>query len=122
MNRKTFFTTLSALLVTVAAKAQSTIITPCRPRIRWGEQIPLCNGQCPNPECDYRADPFPTDTLMALDAYSVPQAPETFYQSWYQVGPRPTPIGENPYVRTGPRLNRCPKCNTAFWQDPEKPQ
>jgi len=58
MTRTAFFSSLSALLATVAAKAQSTIITPCRPRIRWGEQIPLCNGQCPNPECDFKAPPW----------------------------------------------------------------
>lgn len=115
MNRKAFFASLSALLVTITGKAQTTL-TPCRAKLTWGNQLPLCNGQCPNPECNHWAEPFPAKTQEAIEAFSLPRAPETFYQSWYLVDPKSA--SPNPLVRTGPRLNRCPKCNTAFWQDP----
>lgn len=120
MTRTAFFSTLSALLATVAAKAQSIIITPCRPKIAWGQQIPLCNGQCPNPECDHREKPFPLETMDAFDALGIPPIPVSYFQSWFYTKDE---LGINQQrVTTGPRLNRCPKCNTAFWQDPEKPQ
>lgn len=114
MTRTAFFSALSALLATVAAKAQSTIITPCRPKIAWGNQVPLCNGQCPNPECDFRAEPFPTNTLPITEAAGFTTYPIEFYQSWY--------YSNHKDVTTGPRLLRCPKCNSAFWQDPEPKQ
>lgn len=117
MNRKAFFASLSALLVTITGKlfGQTTVITPCRPKIRWGSQIPLCNGQCPNPECDYRADSFPQETHPATITFRPDYAPLTYYQSWYYAGP----TENHAFAITGPRLNRCPNCNTAFWQDPE---
>lgn len=108
MTRTAFFSALSALLATVAAKAQSTIITPCRPRIRWGEQIPLCNGQCPNPECDFKA--LPWTWVPDGEMYLKPSDDlEAFYTR--------LPKASNKTSDT--RLLRCPKCNTAFWQDPE---
>ena len=116
MTRTAFFSTLSALLATVAAKAQSTIITPCRPRIRWGEQIPLCNGQCPNPECDFKADPWAWEKDPTTGFWITSASIHVLYPTL------PLEFSE-PYKTTyPPRLNRCPKCNTAFWQDPEKPQ
>lgn len=113
MTRTAFFSALSALLATVAAKAQSTIITPCRPRFRWGEQIPLCNGQCPTPDCDFKAPPWKWDQNRVTDPHTA-----AFYTQLYSNANMPNEPGEMYDVR----LLRCPKCNTAFWQDPEKPQ
>jgi hypothetical protein len=57
-TRKGFFTALAAALTAALAKAQTTIITPCRPKLVWEGQVPLCNGQCPQPDCGYRAPAF----------------------------------------------------------------
>lgn len=117
-TRKGFFTALLAIATAAIAKAQQTIITPCRPKIQWGGQIPLCNGQCPNGECGYRAPPFPQ---RPNEIAGHPEWGD--YQKAYG-----WPIGRviseftpgDMYAIPVARLNRCPNCNTAFWQDPQE--
>lgn len=109
ISRHNFFSTLSSLigafLVTITAKAQSaTIITPCRPKLQWQGQTPLCNGQCPNSECAYRAPEFPKKVLTWDEAIEYTKPGEIFWETQDLLPSR--------------RLNRCPNCNTAFWQDP----
>lgn len=120
----TRFGFFGALLAAIAAKAQEIVITPCRPKIAWGQQTPLCNGQCPNPECDYTAPPLykrsysrtitdPTNGLIEpLPEYSeIISHGEVYWE-------RDT--NGNMLLIPRVRLNRCPKCNTAYWQDPQK--
>jgi len=105
MTRFAFFT---ALFSAIAAKAQ-TIITPCRPRLVWGEQLPLCNGQCPNPECNYIAPAFPKQ--VPEGDYDTVASYETLGVLFFG------PVAQSIWSVKS-RLNRCPKCNSAFWQDP----
>lgn len=109
ITRKGFFTALAAALTAALAKAQTTIITPCRPKLVWEGQVPLCNGQCPQPDCGYRAPGFPKRELHwdEIEKWEQPGVLywDHHYPNWM------VPIS---------RLNRCPRCNTAFWQDPEK--
>lgn len=117
MKRSTFFSAIAALFTGLSAKAQ-TIITPCQPRLQWGNPPPPnCNGQCPNPTCTYIAPPFPR----------LPDRAPNGYQDW-EVYDREHAWPKGRIVQTlvaastdsyaEARLNRCPKCNTAFWQDP----
>jgi hypothetical protein len=108
-TKRGFFTALVAAAAAAIAKAQTTIITPCRPKIQWGGQIPLCNGQCPQPDCGYRAPEFPKRELHwdELEKYQTPGELYWDYRYPNQLIP-------------GKRLNRCPNCNTAFWQDPQE--
>jgi len=98
------FAFLGTFLATITAWAQ-TIITPCRPKLQWSGQLPLCNGQCPNPECAYRAPEFPKKTLTWEEALEYNKPGEIFWESQDLLPSK--------------RLNCCPNCNTAFWQDPE---
>jgi len=98
VNRSAFFL---ALFAPILAWAQTTI-TACRPKLTWGQPTPLCNGQCPNPECDYMAPPW-----HAGEGHT-----ETQPMVQYVGNPRdwsPLPFS---------RIVRCPKCRSAFWQDP----
>jgi hypothetical protein len=102
MNRSAFFTTIAAFLSSLWASAQTTII-PCQPRLQFGAPMPPnCNGQCPNPTCAYMAPPW-----TAGQGHSQDQ-PLVMY-----VG---SPMDWNPVPVS--RIVRCPKCSTAFWQDP----
>jgi len=93
------FAFLGTFLATITAWAQ-TIITPCRPKLQWSGQIPLCNGQCPNPECAYRAPEWRpgSDNTNQPIAFYTTRADDFNSQM---------------------RIVRCPNCNTAFFQDPE---
>lgn len=106
----TRFGFFGALLAAIAARAQEMIvITPCRPKIAWGQQTPLCNGQCPNPECDYTAPPWGLGAVPAVTAAGPkPSQPLAFYTN---------PLDMSASLV---RIVRCPKCNTAYWQDPQK--
>lgn len=128
ISRHNFFSTLSSLigafLVTITAKAQSaTIITPCRPKLQWQNQTPLCNGQCPNSDCAYRAPSFEKKNYarvvseeLGLVAFDTPEYTELikYGEVYWERDPKLGSILSVPKVR----LNRCPNCNTAFWQDP----
>ena len=112
VSRGGFFAAVLALIAAKLARAQNTVITPCRPKLRWGDQLPLCNGQCPNDNCDYMAPPFPARLSRA----------DTLEQSslgllvWENVGM------DDDEWRAKYRINRCPKCSTAYWQDPTPTQ
>lgn len=113
------FAFLSTFLATITAWAQ-TIITPCRPKLQWSGQLPLCNGQCPNPECAYRAPEFENKRY----AYGVKITDQDGVSATYdRLGTEeietPGVVFWNPDNTPKYRLNRCPNCNTAFWQDPE---
>jgi hypothetical protein len=126
-TRKGFFTALAAALTAALAKAQTTIITPCRPKLVWEGQVPLCNGQCPQPDCGYRAPAFYSKDYSWSPQQSGIDYPDSAARraEWDEL----TGAGEVrwlPYREANDgfipknRLNRCPRCNTAFWQDPEK--
>lgn len=102
MKRSAFFTTIASLFTGLFAKAQTTI-TPCQPRLQWGNVLPNCNGQCPNPTCAYIAPPWKLG-----GGHPEGQPLDVFYTS------NPS----DPWASTTTRIVRCPKCNTAFWQDP----
>lgn len=103
---------LGTFLATITAWAQ-TIITPCRPKLQWSSQVPLCNGQCPNSECAYRAPEFPAFAANWDEYTKFAQPGELYWDNTYWDNNDLHPI----VLRK--RLNRCPNCNTAFWQDPE---
>lgn len=108
-TRLGFLAGLWGLAGAALAKAQEMIvITPCRPKIQWGQQTPLCNGQCPQEGCDYMAPQFPKRDLHwdEMEKYLAPG--ELYWDYNYP----------NKLIPSK-RLNRCPKCNTAFWQDPQ---
>jgi len=116
-TKRGFFTALMAAAAAAIARAQTTIITPCRPKIQWGGQIPLCNGQCPNPECAYRAPEF--ESFVNTDIH---EKPEFNFSEFSTHG---LPIWSGSLNAEGKlpilaRINRCPNCNTAFWQDPQE--
>ena len=110
-TRKGFFAALGAVLTAALARAQEIIITPCRPKLVWGNdgRPPLCNGQCPNPECDYMAPELPKRELH-WDEIEKWQAPGELYWDHRYAGS----------LVPAKSLNRCPKCNTAYWQDPQE--
>lgn len=115
LSRKGFFSGLLAMASAIIAKAQTsgpgaTIITPCRPKIQWGNQLPLCNGQCPQPDCGYRAPELPKRELTKAEDIEAIKLGVVYWEV--------TP--DDKWIPTK-RLNRCPNCNTAFWQDPEPP-
>jgi len=121
ITKRGFFTALIAAVAAAIAKAQTTIITPCRPKIQWGGQIPLCNGQCPNPECGYRAPEFENKRY----AYGIKITDQAGVSATYdRLGTeeieKPGVVFWNPDNTPKYRLNRCPNCNTAFWQDPQE--
>lgn len=125
LSRKGFFSGLAAMASAIIAKAQNsgqaaTIITPCRPKIQWGNQPSLCNGQCPQPDCGYRAPEFPKWPERLANGHQDWEAYDKLH-TW-PIGwmiRQFDPPGIDMYVTA--RLNRCPNCNTAFWQDPEPP-
>lgn len=108
-TRKGFFTALAAALAATWARAQSIIITPCRPKLVWEGQPALCNGQCPQPDCGYRAPGFPAVAANWEEYAKYAQLGEVY---WGNAAAVPIVLIK--------RLNRCPNCNTAFWQDPDK--
>ena len=134
LSRKGFFSGLLAMASAIIAKAQTssgpgaTIITPCRPKIQWGNQLLLCNGQCPNPECSYRAPVFyRKDYSWHVTQNGIPVPPDqvaTRKAEWdelFAAGEvywEPFRQADGTFVPSK-RLNRCPNCNTAFWQDPQ---
>lgn len=115
----TRFGFFGALLAAIAAKAQDIVITPCRPKIVWGNLPKLCNGQCPNPECAYMAPPFPKWPERLAHGVQDWEAYDKLH-SWPlgRIIRAFEPPGIDMYAEA--RLNRCPKCSTAFWQDPQK--
>lgn len=124
-TRKGFFTALLTIATATIAKAQQTIITPCRPKIQWGNQIPLCNGQCPQPDCGYRAPEFYkrsyAKTVNAADTIGLVE-PLPDYSEIIKHGEVYWERSTDGSFLLIPskRLNRCPNCNTAFWQDPQE--
>lgn len=108
LTRSGFFAAIAAALSAVLARAQ-TIITPCRPKLVWGDQKQaLCNGQCPNPECDYMAPPLPPTLTMDM----MPEQSKLGMIVWDASSPWDVVY----------RINRCPKCTTAYWQLPSPPE
>jgi len=127
MTREGFFVALGAVLTAALARAQEIIITPCRPKLVWGNdgRPPLCNGQCPNPECDYMAPPLykrsyakPVQTPDSLGVLELsPDYDEIISHGEVYWG---RSLGGSFLLIPSKRLNRCPKCNTAYWQDPQE--
>lgn len=124
LPRKGFFSGLAAMASAIIAKAQTNnspqavVITPCRPKIQWGQQPPLCNGQCPQPDCGYRAPEFPKWPEKLANGHQDWEAYDKLH-AWPigRMVRQFDPPGIDMYVEA--RLNRCPNCNTAFWQDPQ---
>ena len=110
VSRGGFFAAVLALITAMVSRlssAQDIVITPCRPKLRWGDPPPLCNGQCPNPDCDYMAPPLPEK----LSLEQMPEQVELGMIVWAM---------DMPWAAKY-RINRCPKCSTAYWQSPTKP-
>lgn len=125
-TRKGFFLGLGAAISAALVKAQEIIITPCRPKLIWGNdgRPPICNGQCPNPECDYMAPPLYKRSYVSTisDPISGLIEPLPEYSEIISHGEVYWERDTNGNMLLIPRvrLNRCPKCNTAYWQDPQK--
>lgn len=119
VSRGGFFAAVLALITAKLARAQNTVITPCRPKLRWGDQLPLCNGQCPNDGCDYMAPPFPA----RLSRADMPEQVKLGMIVWKHDGfIQDGFIAEDDMWIASHRINRCPKCSTAYWQDPTPTQ
>lgn len=117
MKQLSRFAFLGTFLATITAWAE-TIITPCRPKLQWSGQIPLCNGQCPNPECAYRAPEFENKRFV-YGVKAIEAATVTYDLLDTEEISKPGIVFWNPDNSPKYRLNRCPNCNTAFFQDPE---
>lgn len=96
LSRKGFFSGLIAIASAIIAKAQT-----------GSGQAATTITPCPNPECGYRAPTLPNKILTWEEAIEHNKYGELY---WHEA-----------YLRPFKRLNRCPNCNTAFWQDPEPP-